>query len=356
MIYYRPICFMIGLALLCHAALPVSSCAAPGGSIATKDRAEVREILKRSWDSLGSLEFCCEEHLVQASRPREGGDTFNVFEFKWAPGNRHSMRMLRVEPDRTSRVVYETREDGHRRYAPHRVPGHPDVTSILSLSSIKSGYDEYRTLMNRVLWVVMPGGRPLYKRLDEPGTVVSTNEGGAAVIFRHKGGMVRCELDPDHDWLPRRVVLGKDARSRITVDRFARDNGRWFPVEGRSESDRNAEQKGTDSLRFVVTRFAINRPIDERDFGPPPLSDGAIVEDLTAGKARVLGGIQARRAFDKKYPVSPKATRIAEEPAEAAQGPRSFPWTLALSVGSVSCLLGALGLCLSRNRTATASG
>lgn len=338
-----------------YATFPGSVHTAWGASHA-RNRDEVREILKRAWESLGSLEFRCEERALDTAGTQKSGDPVNVFEFKWAPGNRAAMTMARGDVDGSNMVVYERREDGRRRYALNKVPGQPNVTSVMSILSIKSNSDEHIMIMNNLLWILMPGRRPLYTRFDEPGTVVSTNDeesAGVVVAFPHKGGMIRCELDPDHDWLPKRVLLGKDANTSITVDRFARDNGRWFPVQGRHEWLNNPERKQT---KFVVTRFAINRPIPERDFGPPPLPEGAVIEDLTVGKTQIVGGVPARQRFVKKYFPAPKAARATEELEGTAGGQGGLSWTIALAAGSVACLIGAFALGRSRNRTCIGPG
>jgi len=42
------------------------------------------------------------------------------------------------------------------------------------------------------------------------------------------------ELSSEHDWLPRKIVIGDKAKPLVTyaVTTFKRQDGKWYPAEG----------------------------------------------------------------------------------------------------------------------------
>ena len=56
--------------------------------------------------------------------------------------------------------------------------------------------------------------------------------------FRFKDNIATCFLDPERGWWPSRVTIHHNIKNNttITVTKFGRENGRWFPVECRSET------------------------------------------------------------------------------------------------------------------------
>ena len=109
---------------------------------------------------------------------------------------------------------------------------------------------------------------PYVHRLGNPLEITRDAHGKPRVVLSiDRGGPVLIELDPEHGWLPRKLSGGFE----ITVTRFARENGVWFPVEGtfRASYVDEAGKLKSRPERFRVSNLRINRPIADDRFTLP---------------------------------------------------------------------------------------
>jgi hypothetical protein len=95
----------------------------------------------------------------------------------------------------------------------------------------------------------------------------------------------------------------------IKVAKFAQDHGKWYPAEGyhtNEYSNGHVERK-----QFRIVEFAYNT-------GPgaytaePRLSQGTVVQDEIRHVLKINGGINARRAFEQKYNLSPEKRLVVK--------------------------------------------
>ena len=290
-------------------------------------REELRDQLKDAWAGLESVSF----RSIERS---DGGPRVDQeYDFALASGGRsayHGMNDVEGRPKR----VEDVREDGKRLYQVSSFRGHPGSTESVSISNQRSTSEQYRGGMFRALWAFLPGGKPIHAWLD--GAAISYPEGDkpdglVRVATIHGKRPLILDLDPRHDYLPRRVdLVGKQT---IVVEEFARDSGRWFPARGHS-TERLGDAVEDARMTFVVDRLRINRPIDPARFGPPPAPEGGMIVDHVQGKRQYVGGTSARDAAVNKYIGEPaqSARLVADTSA------RGFPWSWLL-VGTSAVVL-----------------
>jgi hypothetical protein len=288
------------------ARLVLSVLAIAGRPSTPTDLDEVRRELDAGWQSLQTIEFECREYLLdEANRPRKGLSELD-FHFAYQAGGRWAYATWQVDLEGNRRPLEDTRQDGRKQYQVFARKGHPDVIDFAQISTQTSTADTYDGGMQVALWLWIPGGKPPIAHLRSGGRleIERTLDGRETVVLvsSHKGHPLRCELDPEHEWLPRRVLLG-DFAEYVATD-FRRDNGRWFPSEGFGITRLGPSRAQRDGFR--VTSLAINRGIFPSTFQMPRLAPGVIVQDA-AGKGEIVGGQAARETLEREYPSAPAA-------------------------------------------------
>jgi hypothetical protein len=316
------------------AALLSLALAVPATLVAAQsDLKTTRDNLKQLWDSLESVQFRCEEFNADKVGRPERTKGFTRYDLILGSGGRRSVTVTAVRPE-GEKVVMNFREDGRRKVGIDLLPGKSDVVDKVYVSNQRDTHNDYESVMCPPLWIITPGGKPLYSHLDAGGILDFRSGGGYPVLtFNHKGKNVRCELDPRHDWLPRRVVI--EGFSDLVVSSFAFENGRYFPERGIQTY--TFKQKDNVSA-FVVDGLRINRPVSESNFKAPPLSEGTLIVDKNADKAVIKGGLEARARLTGEEYVTVRSTQDATGSIEASTDPERFPW------GRVLVVLFALSL------------
>jgi RNA polymerase sigma factor (sigma-70 family) len=255
----------------------------------------VRSALKTWWDGIETLEFReVESPIGTDGRPVQSGHRA-VVEVALGRGDRRAVLHGSLEPDGRVRAAQEKRDDGRTQiHLMKKSATTPDEITDVSITRQMNTRDAYHDEdgMCTVLWLLTPwtsglglAAQPLYQHLENPHTATSFDVGRDAngkptVTLRLANQGQRYELDPDHDYLPRRVT---GFLHDVTVTRFAKINDRWFPVEGLVTHHAHGligEKSGT----FVVTDLRINRPIPDSRFEMPPELGKVRVRDFTRGQ------------------------------------------------------------------------
>jgi len=253
----------------------------------------VRNALKTWWDDIETMEFREVESTIGSDgRPVQSGRRA-IVEFALGRGNRRAVSHGSLEPDGRLRVTQEKRDDGRTQIHLITSAKTSDRISDVSITRQTNTRDAYydQDGMGTVLWLLTPwtsglgsAAQPLYQHLENPNTSTSftvgrDGNGKASVTLRLAYEGQRYELDPDHDYLPRRVT---GSLHDVTVTRFAKVNGRWFPVEGLVT--RHARGSiGIKQVAFDVTDLRINRAIPDTRFEMPPDLGKARLTDFTRG-------------------------------------------------------------------------
>jgi hypothetical protein len=260
---------------------------------ALPDRKTVQTALKAWWDGIETLEFrdVCYD-VKDDERPNLRGRHLFVG-FAMGAGNRRAVMHGTIEPDRQIAFVQERRDNGRIQCylgSDGTVPAKvTKVTKKLQTNTRTSYHDE----MGTVLWLITPwskkqfDARPLFLHLEEgaPLEIDRGPDGKPRVRISLEYGSQRYELDPEHDFLPKRV---SGELFDILITRFARNHGHWFPVEGLVKHKVEPDQKGKTD-RFRVTDLEINQPIPDERFEVPSGLEMVPVLDLTGGKEGPAG-------------------------------------------------------------------
>jgi hypothetical protein len=94
--------------------------------------------------------------------------------------------------------------------------------------------------------------------------------------FMSKSNLVRCELDPDHDWFPRAIDVGKSGDAlRIRVTKFGEVGGAVLPHRGRSDREGVARRRTQAPSRCaIVGDQSTPCPRSLQALGSPPWDGG----------------------------------------------------------------------------------
>ncbi len=295
----------------------------------TPSRQELRETLKLLWDSLDSVSVRCDEWDLDESGQRDALQGFSRFDLLFASGGRRTFRLSTVRPegDKTSESWSESwREDGRRTIGIIYDPGSQHKIKQVVIRNQVNTADNYQGVMCNLLWLLMPGGTPLYTRIDEGVTIGPVSgeapKGLVPVIYPGQWGRpVRCELDPAHDWLPARIVM-EGGDMDLQVDEFRLVDGRWFPVSGHNRSQFQGKSK---TSAFAVDQVAINRPVPLSAFDLPELPAGILLIDKTRNQARVVGGASVKPSPAVATRI-PDSRRSADPPVQASVELERTPW------------------------------
>lgn len=299
------------------------------------DRPELKSRLRQLWDSLDTLEYRCESYKIgYFGRPDEANRI--IYENAIGPQGRWASKVFFVKDGNASQLMQDIRADGKREIVLQYIPGSSEVVEQVRVSNLQDRSSVFGDPMNEVLWLFVPGGKPLHERLDRDVELSIDDEKRTVVGIdidaeRH----VNCSLDPARDWLPTHVHLrAGEVEVDYDVERFGSDNGRWFPVEGRMRTRGDREE-----LRhFVVTSLRINRGIKDSAFTMPDnLEKGVAILDQTSKvRSRIVGGEEARNRFVAKYGSS-FVKQSEGEPLVAPRDPPEIP--LSGVIATVSLLL-----------------
>ena len=136
-------------------------------------------------------------------------------------------------------------------------------------------------------------------------------------------------LDPQHDYLPKRIsidrtIKGRDYRMSCEVDEFSRvsdketSSDRWFPIQGTLYQPHGRHM-------LSISEILVNVALEDDRFRPT-VPDGTRVYDWTTGEevASIAGGRRARdeiakkRAEDAKRELANKKDALAKARDEGA--------------------------------------
>lgn len=241
----------------------------------------VREAIARSWESIQTLHFRSEEMCWDPNGKFSNHMSINYFL------DDDDRRVVEIDSyalvgdGRNSHHTYI--EDGVKfALASSRTK---DRSSIFQLwlrdqTSSRGNLDTGAGCAALMLWT--PVRRPLHEHLEAGGRleVDQAPDGRERICLVAEGQFgqaFRCELDPEHDFLPRRVSYGG---VEWEATGFRQAGGRWFPSHGRMIDSRVDRERRIAEITFVVTELHINRPIPEETFELPELSaDGRIVDE-----------------------------------------------------------------------------
>ncbi len=330
--------------------------APPGVCSAGPDLNEVRRVLKLSWDSLATLSYRLEEYELDERGERDR--TMPTIQTDWylGEGNRIAMSRRTMSPGGTVSFFSSVRQDGRRRYDITPFRGHPDSISRVTITAQKETRDSYAEITNSLAWLMTPGGRPLTAHLDAGGSLEIEDVGArqrVVLLSREREKPLRCFLDPEHDWVPRRVELGTgDTMIYFQARRFVQEQGHWFPAEGTYLSPTVNGPLGKSSIfykrrGFTVSAISVNARLEESLFTLPPLPRGAGVRDDVKGTSYYVGGTRAaRKQLEDRY-APHDSVAVSDQSAVPVQAstdpaPNYLPAVIGGLSAAVLCTAGVL--------------
>ena len=236
------------------------------------DRATVREALRSWWDSMETLSFRERYYPAHPDGSADRTRMARTFDYAHAPGDRRKVRHGLVNPEGEETYTQVRLDDGRTQYHVGGDGKYPPSLTFVYVRNQTNRGDRYAGEAGHTLWLMLfaPDNasefRPLYRLIDEGAPLEITRDAGGKprVILKltRNETPVPVELDPDHGYLPKRVGGPLD----ITVTRFTRDNGVWFPEAGTAPTT----PPGTGLQVFEVVDLLINRPLPAGTFEPLP--------------------------------------------------------------------------------------
>ncbi len=214
-------CLKLGTAGAAACALPTLHLASADGpdngttkGVGPVDRAATRERLKRLWHSLHTIEFCCDQYPLDAQGRFDRTEGSERVRVAIGTGGRRFVVESTVFNNEQYKIT-EMCTDGKQAYSFEYFAEHPTILDQVTITNVKGGVNEYNTgPLVGPLWSFMPFGKPLFQRLDDEATLdeYPDPDGGTYLVltYKDKYGIVRCELDPQHDLLARRVERARN--------------------------------------------------------------------------------------------------------------------------------------------------
>jgi len=248
--------------------------------VAATDPVEVQKTLKHVWEATHTLE------LVQRCYKNE--TLIEEINYVVDDGGRRAMRQVGVRGAIRIPAV-DFLENGKVKYNIDRTDEdkHPPVVTI---DSQEDKHNIYKGPLFSGLWIITPRGTPLWKILDKPISWEEKVDGRGkfvlAMLNVPANGPMWFELDPAHDWLPRRLAT-TDQRFVIEVDTFQKKNGFWFPKMGREKLPIPPENK-IEERKFEITAD-VNEVLPTNRFNLPEMPKGTIIKDNITNSGRVVG-------------------------------------------------------------------
>ncbi len=293
------------------------------------------------WNTLSTLEFRCEESASDTGGRIDRTRPFARYDYRSASGAKRSLTSYNVFPDGKIEVTKCFKENGQTRH--DITPFSTDASSIAAVTtrSETNTQEEYNDVMFSCMVLLFPGGRSIPSWIGPDAQLSRTEVDGQSMVelvVKHPKTkrLIRCTLDPGHDWLARKVLLGSGKGEKFwIVEEFQRDNGRWFPARGRFSASTST---GLKPFLFEISNLKINRIADESQFVLPALPDGVFVQDQRSGQQSIKGGVEAGKRLRERYvPITNAAASdsVAERPNDvgkshspllAEQYPPRFPW------------------------------
>lgn len=335
---------MAFLVLLSFALAP-----APIATAEQLDKSKILENVRLLESSRESVEFTCDELRLNDSGNIAEGISFARYKFWAASGGRRALIATTVYPDGRYEVLHNFREDGRVRCDILTFKDEPKSIKSINIKNQTNTELSYTGMMFSAMWLLNPGGVPLHSLLNGPATLEEAGEDGKRVIVLNavhpkKGGRLLCMLDSEHDWLPREVVRGLPPKGLSwKVDKFQRDNGRWFPSEGRFTA--HTPDKPID-LRFRITNLKINRPIPPSVFTVPAITEGVMVQDDRTGESFFQGGPRAQKALYDRHGMTRKKPALQAKSEERSAARR--PLKIGILAGVAAALMAGVILVLRR--------
>ena len=160
---------------------------------------------------------------------------------------------------------------------------------------------------------------------------------------------MKCDLDAEHDWLPRRIEAPNGAMVWV-ASKFKRESGLSFPVEGFMEQV-DADRKMPQRTFFRVTAIKLNKNVSPSAFGLPPLGEGVLVRDEISGRTTINGGPEARKRLEERHMITDAKEK--GDPIRAPQQSTSHFWTVVLVLSSCTAFVSAWSL---RHRQTRSNG
>jgi hypothetical protein len=159
----------------------------------------------------------------------------------------------------------------------------------------------------------------------------------------HRRRPLRIELDPDRDWLPRRVDLKGSHTCETRA--FTRDQGHWFPSDVAMILDESGPSAGHDTrIGFQLAGLRVNHPVPTGTFGMPNLTDGVQVSDDRNWTGYFKGGFEARKRLEQARgiyapPKNPADADSSVSDVVASAEERRFPWEIGVAAISIVALV-----------------
>lgn len=320
------------------------------------DREAIRSSIRAWWDSIETLEVVFEEFMADESGQADSRKARQRYEVTFSGHDRFRIDRIQIRPDGTRDESVKVVQDGRRHYWMQSFPGHADSTSMVTIKPAQSNRENIRKEgLNKLFWVVLPGGVPVDTYLDDSAILETEQIDGSLLVSvktRWNEQPLRLLLDPSRDFLPRRVELETSHGPMVwEVLDFARQGGRWFPTrclsQGMAPLDLNG-RIGIQRRGFIVERVNINATVPA-DVFHVAIPKGAIVSDEINRTSTLEGGRPAdRQRLEELYPPPPSAEDSHDggsgrpgTPLVASADPDRFPWRPVLVAVSLIVLVAA---------------
>jgi hypothetical protein len=265
----------------------------------------VRSEMKQLWESQASFEFDYDEFLFNRDGTRDLQQGSRNYKFGFTSSGQRLYQVTRIHADGTRKLQIDKRYDGKREHRVLEVDGNPGVVDMVITSNQSGTHTEYTGEMCALLWLILPGGQPLYERVGMQSSLTAATSGKPneyRLAFPHKtnANMVVCVVSKERGWIPSKVSIGPEDHptSIISVTKFQQTDGRWFPEEGMYE---RLEGGKWNKYGFVVNSISYNKEISETRFLPPSPNPGEVIIDNVKARNSIVGGKKARRSFEKTY-------------------------------------------------------
>ena len=204
---------------------------------AQSDIAELRNSvvkdLRRQWESIETLAFKSNHEPIDQNHDPKPDGVWDYFECALGSGGRRAIKVSKGKKDRPQVIMENMRQDGQLHYRSIEVPQHEELLDRILISNQQDSHEDYQGVSCCALWLLTPGGRPLYSFLADKKTKIlaaddSPNTRTITLSGFHKEYPLEIELDGNHDWSASRIKLGDPCFMDVIVTKFARQAGMWF--------------------------------------------------------------------------------------------------------------------------------
>lgn len=308
---------------------------------------------KLAWESIESIQF---HGRTEEINDQEKLDKSSYIEHDCVLASQgRTVQKLKIVTENKIIFYGETRTDGEKVYVIDYLENNSKIPSNITITYLPDKEAVLKSRMNEVLWMVVPGGKPIFRHIENATDKLLSNDKRYLEITANitEKQRYQCKLDKNHDWLPIQAKLLVNNKKGISytffVNSFAVSNGHWFPTKV-TQVTTSGNKRVTKILE--VTEFKINAKLDSSIFTlPKNLEKGVLISDKTRSRgSRILGGSIARDKFLAKY--SGGETNKGETNKIGAGGqrlltsrdPSIFPWSTLLSIASTALLVAGIGI------------